>query len=111
MTNKNKGFWRCLKAFFNKKRNDIHQWNYFESCRQTFKLKVTEILYDAFMIIVENTSGKKSTGVFNYPEKISRVIDKTLESCKTNPSVEKNSGTSENLSCFSFSKVTSVLLN
>ena len=43
------------------------------------ELKVTEIFYDAFMNIAENTSGKKSIGILYYQNKISRVIDKTLE--------------------------------
>ena len=40
------------------------------------ELKVTEILFDVFMNIIENTSGKKSTGVLCYQNKVSPIIDK-----------------------------------
>ena len=42
------------------------------------ELKVSEILYDAFMNVVENTLGKKSTGVLYHQNKVSPVIDETL---------------------------------
>ena len=38
------------------------------------ELKVAEILFGAFMNIVENTSGKKSTSVLYHPNKVCRVM-------------------------------------
>ena len=75
MTNKNKDFWNALK----------HNGKMSSTNKITFKvadndeLKVTEILFDVFMNIIENTSGKKSTGVLCYQNKVSPIIDKTLE--------------------------------
>ena len=42
------------------------------------ELKVSEILYDAFMNVVENTLGNKSTDVLYHQNKVSPVIDETL---------------------------------
>ena len=76
MTNKYKNFWNDLRHFLTNE--EIISFNEITSeVADSFfnhELKVAEILFGAFMNIVENTSGKKSTSVLYHQNKVCRVM-------------------------------------